>query len=526
MAQRRSLTRVSIVLGAALLSLYCSEAAGPDRPVPRPLAQTTPVDGIRLDQFNGTMGGQTDPTLIQKGFNPTNPHVGDAILATFFWFGAPGGNTGNIIDSVTDVLATTPPTKVGNKYQLVEFVSNGTISQATYLATNVQNFPDPNTDPGGSDILVVRAHHKVPVADGGVLLTAWIGVAGVDAQALGEHRSNGGLGMPNLNGSPTTADPGAISLNPGALAYGVSLVSPPSGVVGPAGWTLISSGGDLIMTADGEYNAQFTTSESGGSLDPQWSWFFNTPGSWLATALALNPAATTGDVTVTTTTGENAPTSDFTVTVDGTTSQPIAPTGSVTFAALLPGTHAVALSNVPANCELSGASSVEVTIVAGVTATVAFAVTCSAPVPPPPPPPPPSSRPPNDFVTGGGKLPGGREFATFGIEASPTDGKIQWVQHCPDGANPASPVCALGRFTFHGTVTPGTYAEGSRGPNCRTWSGSGDSEQTGRQNFTVRQGCDGGEPGHGVDYLEVQIGDYQNSGFLTGGNIQLHRSQS
>jgi len=151
-------------------------------------------------------------------------------------------------------------------------------------------------------------------------------------------------------------------------------------------------------------------------------------------------------------------------------------------------------------------------------------VTGRAPTPPPPPPSPPP--PPNDFVTGGGKIGNGREFATFGLQAGSSDGNFQWVQHCPEGPNQASPVCARGTFTFHGTVTPGSYAVTSRGPKCRTWSGTGTSKETGERNFTVRQGCDGGEPGRGADYIEVTIDDYQNSGYLSGGNIQLHRSKS
>jgi hypothetical protein len=128
-------------------------------------------------------------------------------------------------------------------------------------------------------------------------------------------------------------------------------------------------------------------------------------------------------------------------------------------------------------------------------------------------------------VTGGGKLGSGREFATFGLKASPNGGNFEWVQHCPDG-NSGSALCARGKFTFHGTVTPGTYAQGSRGPNCRTWSGTGNSKETGAQNFTVQQACDGGEPGRGVDYIQITIDGYQNAGFLSGGNIQLHRSGS
>jgi hypothetical protein len=527
MWKRRLLAGVPVLVGAALFSIHCTDAAGPDRPVSRPLAATTAAGGggIQLDQWNGTFNENslnpptcfgTNPCIV-KGFNTQNPHVGDAIVATFFWVGTPGGVTGNIITSVTDVLTTSPFTPVGNKYDLVEFVSNGSISMATYVATNVQGFPDAGTAP--SQILAVKADFMVPIADGGVLLSAWIGVAGISTQALGQHHSASGLGTPYLLTGPTTADPGAISVNAGALAYGVSMVAPPAGFNGPAGWTSIAAQSDQFMKGDGEFNAQFTVSSSGGSVDPQWSWFFTQPGSWLATALALNAAPTTGDLTVaTSTSGENVPTNGYTVTLDGGTSQTIPTSGQITFTQLQPSNHQVALSGLPTNCQMTSANPVTVTVIAGQTATTTFTIRCS--VPPPPP------APPNDFVTGGGKLRDGREFATFGLEASPNGGKLEWVQHCPDGPNPASPYCARGQFTFHGTVTPGSYAQASGGPNCRTWAGTGTSKQTGTHNFTVRQACDGGEPGRGVDYVDVTIDDYQNSGFLSGGNIQLHGRKS
>src|SRR5882762_5584810 len=329
MWKRRTIARVRVLVGAALLTIHCTNAAGPDRDAPRPFAQIEPGGGIQLDQQNGTYGSGK---FLIKGFNPTSPHVGDAILATFFWFGAPGGLTGNIIDSVTDVLTTTPYTRVGNKYELVEFVSDGTISMATYLATNVQNFPDAGT--ADNQILAVRANLKVPVTDAGVAITAWIGVASTMSQALGEHRSASG---PAALLTPTIADPGAIFLNAGALAYGVSMVSPPAGLEAtPSGWTQIGTGGDLLLKNDGEYDARFTLSPSGGSTDPQWSWSFAGPGTWLASALALNPAPTTGNLTVTTSTcGENAP-ANYTVSLDGGPGQPIPANGSITFTDLQP----------------------------------------------------------------------------------------------------------------------------------------------------------------------------------------------
>jgi hypothetical protein len=509
-----------ILVGATVLTVRCRDAAAPDRQAPPPpLLDQTADGGIQLDQSNGTFG--QSGTVLIKGFNPTNPHLGDAILATFFWFGTPGGVTGNIIDSVTDVLNTAPFTPVGNKYELVEFVSEGNISVATYLATNVQNFPE-GSEPN-VPILAVKADLKVPVPDGGILISAWLGVAPTIEQALGEHRSTSGVGSPSTLFGPTIADPGPISVNAGALAYGVSMATPPSVLEDPPGWTPIATLSDNVIKGDGSYDGRFVVSQTGGSAQPQWKWFFTATGTWLASVLALNPAPTTGSLTVTTsTTGENLPEADYTVTLDGAENQSMGINGTVTLTELTPGTHTVALSGVPDNCQVTESNPTDVTVVAGETATVTFTVTCSAP---PPPPPPPPQLPPDDFMTGGGKLGSGREFATFGLQASSSDGKFKWEQHCPDGPNPASPLCAHGKFKFKGTVTAGSYAQGSAGSTCRTWSGTGESKETGARNFTVREACDGGEPGRGVDYLEVEIGDYQNSGYLSGGNIQLHRSK-
>ena len=61
-----TLARVPVLVGAALLSMYCTDAAGPARRVPHPLAATAAEGGIQLDQWNGTTGGQTDPTVISE----------------------------------------------------------------------------------------------------------------------------------------------------------------------------------------------------------------------------------------------------------------------------------------------------------------------------------------------------------------------------------------------------------------------------------------------------------------------------
>src|SRR5439155_2565651 len=205
----------------------------------------------------------------------TNPHHGDAVVATFFWLGS-----SNIITSVTDQLANGTP--VGNTYTLVQYVQAGGISMATYVATNVQNFPDPNPD--FNTRLLVRATLSSSVADGGAMISAWSGVAATFAEAVDTSRSASGSDT-----TTTVAGPGAIPVRAGGLVYAVTMSNGVVGLGGPAGFTNVTTMGDASMKADGEYAAQATA----GSVDPRWTWFFNSPGSprtWLATVLALNQA--------------------------------------------------------------------------------------------------------------------------------------------------------------------------------------------------------------------------------------------
>src|SRR5437868_6420378 len=91
------------------------------------------------------------------------------------------------------------------------------------------------------------------------------------------------------------------------------------------------------------------------------------------------PPPLTGSLTVTTaTTGSSQPTS-YTVTVDGGSSRTIpANGGSTTYSGLSVTDHTVALTDVPANCTVTGGASKTVTVTAGGTATAAFTVSCTA----------------------------------------------------------------------------------------------------------------------------------------------------
>jgi len=221
----------------------------------------------------------------------------------------------------------------------------------------------------------------------------------------------------------------------------------------------------------------------------------------------------------TTTTGASLDPDGYTVTVDDATSQPIATNGSVTFTGLSPGDHSVALSGVAGNCTVTSANPVMVTVFSGETATADFAVDCAATA---------GTGTPGK-MTGGGKLGDKRDFATFGFEASAAGGKLTWVQHCVNGINPSSATCSFGGFTFKGRVDPGSYGPVDGSSTCRTWSGTGSADfkdapsRSGTYTFTVNAACDNGEPGRGRDYIDISIGDYQDAGNLTGGNIQLHK---
>jgi len=329
---------------------------------------------ITLDQQNSTFG--LAGRRLLKGFNPTNPRNGDAIVVTFFWIGST-----NIIDSVTDHLTNPSWPKVGNTYQLVEYTTAGGISMATYVATNVQNIPVATA--AQDNVLAIEASLRDSVADGGLLMSAWSGVNGVFAQAVGAHPSGSGAGS-----APTVGHPGPVTGTPSALVYGVTMTNMPVGLGTPTGFRSIDPAGSISdgrLKADGEYTVPASTS----SFDPQWTWYFDPShaGTWLATGLILNPGSPPppppptppGNLTVTTSTsGSNLDPDGYTVTVDGTTSQPVGINASVTFSSLPAGTHSVAVAGVASNCTVTTANPQSVSVPSGGTATASATVSCGA----------------------------------------------------------------------------------------------------------------------------------------------------
>jgi len=366
-------SRVGLV-AFAVFAVSCTESAGPERGRSVPSFSYSP-NGVSLSRSVGTLA--QSGSLLIKGFNPANPHHGDAIVATFFWLGST-----MIIDSVVDVVTTNPYTRVGNTYRLVEYIQAGGYSMATYVATNVQGFADPNTDPG--QVLAVAAYLSQSVSDGGVTLAAFTGVDDNFIAALGAHNSKSGSGS-----QPMFAHADPIAVNAGAVAYTITMAGL-WGLDPPAGFSRIGPGSDNVMKNDAAYAVQPST----GTIDPQWGWFFGSSDTWLVTTLALNaatngtppppppppPPPATGDLTATTSTsGSSLDPDGYSVAVDGGASRAIAVNGSVTFTGLAAGDHSVALGGVASNCTVSGTNTQTVSVPAGGTVTATFAVSCVTP---------------------------------------------------------------------------------------------------------------------------------------------------
>ena len=267
---RRALTPIFL---AAALTVACSDQLGPlGSDARQKNIAAAGTAGIMLDKEIGTLNEQ-NVSAIAKGFNPTNPHLGDAIVATFYW-----RDTTNTIIGVSDHLCDVNSTPVGNTYRLVDYVTAGGYSMATYVATNVQGFSETATT--SDSMLCVHAIFSDSFSEGGMMMSAYRGVNPVLAWALAGHSAATGSGS-----TATVADAGALTVGAGALAYGITLSNGVVGTDPPPGYTNINDVSDTLIKADGEYEVL----PGGGSADARWTWYFTAPHAWLASALALNP---------------------------------------------------------------------------------------------------------------------------------------------------------------------------------------------------------------------------------------------
>ncbi len=226
--------------------------------------------------MNTGTGWSNGGTHVGKSFD-ANPHLGDAIVVTFYWQGST-----NTITEVTDHLEDDTP--VGNAYTLVDYNTAGGYSMATYVATNIQNFPDPA--PSSAKLLAVHAVFSVPVAEGGIMISAYSGVAATTSAALGAFHSATGTAS-----TTAVSDPGAISVGANALVYGVTMADAVVNTTPPSDYSQVTAMWDTTIKTDGVW----AVPAAAGSADPQWTWSFSAPTTWFATVLALNPAPTSSN---------------------------------------------------------------------------------------------------------------------------------------------------------------------------------------------------------------------------------------
>ena len=97
----------------------------------------------------------------------------------------------------------------------------------------------------------------------------------------------------------------------------------------------------------------------------------------VSTTFNLSCAATTGTVQVSvSTSGEDIDLGGYTVTLEDQGSLSVNVDGTATFTEVPPGTYDVTLSGLAGNCTVDGDNPEEVTVMAGITSNVSFAVTC------------------------------------------------------------------------------------------------------------------------------------------------------
>src|SRR5881392_125693 len=227
-----------------------------------------------------------------------------------------------------------------------------------------------------------------------------------------------------------------------------------------------------------------------------------------------------GSLTVTTsTTGYNIDPDGYTVTIDGTNSQPIATNASVTVTAPA-GANPVALSGVAANCTVSEANPQTVTVPAGGAATTTFTVTCGAP---------PPAEVSGHVQLGWGSATPGNSVQTFDFDVrADLTGRFTGTDYGdihPSG-KPASlttdPVAdPATSFTAYRNASPSKCQDPTRGVE---FDAVGRGDEGDLRSYTV-QVCDddprNGPGGSGVDFFSVYIavGGYGRSGIPTSGDI-------
>jgi hypothetical protein len=302
--------------------------------------------------------------------------------------------------------------------------------------------------------------------------------------------------------------------NPDPDGYTVAVEGGPSQPIAPNGSVTFSG------LSAGSHNVVLSGVAGNCSVSGGTSHAVNVPaGGTGSTSFAVSCVAVGGDgtLTVTTsTTGSNLDPDGYTVSVDGSASQPIPTNGSVSFTGPA-GDHQVELSGVAANCTVSGANPRPVTVPAGGTTSTRFEVSCAGA-------PPPAGR-----VTGRGQVgtappQPGNDAVTFDFDVrADLTGRFTGTDYADlhPGGVPAT-------LTTDHATDPETSITAFRSSSsaCADPSRGVEIDATGREDTGgVREYtlvvCDNGPANSGMDFFSVFIPSegFGRSGQVASGDI-------
>ena len=188
--------------------------------------------------------------------------------------------------------------------------------------------------------------------------------------------------MPEPATSSVTVTTNTTGPSPDTDGYTATLDGGPSQTINPTGsvtFTALASGSHTVVLTDVASNCTVTGGNSKTVTVAE--------GATQTAAFAIScptPQPTTGDLTVTTTTGgTGSDPGGYTLIVDGAP-QPIAMNQTLTITGLPAGNRTVGLGDVASNCLVSGQNPRTINVPAGGVTQTTFTITCTAPVNQPP----------------------------------------------------------------------------------------------------------------------------------------------
>ena len=196
--------------------------------------------------------------------------------------------------------------------------------------------------------------------------------------------ASAGLGCSDGSGPPPGPSTGAVEIttatsgnDPDADGYMVFLDGAEVRAIGPAGATTLTE-----LSAEthviGLTEIAANCSVQGGNPRGVVIGVGDTANaSFTVSCAGIPPAA--GDIRVTvTTTGAEPDVDGYVLTLDGGNSRPVGADATLTLAGLTPGDHQLSLDGLAANCAVTGANPLAVTVAEGASAAADFEVSCAA----------------------------------------------------------------------------------------------------------------------------------------------------